>query len=192
MAHAYTPGLKVTQRMTCRSRRLLPVRGEVLVEEGDRVAARDVVARALMEGDITPINIANLLAMPPGDVPEVLLKKEGDRVEEGAFSEALYACLSVIVLEVPSLRHRAQDIAPLAQHFLQECLRKGGGSGELRWDPATVEILGRYSWPANVSELAAVVSAAVDAAGDSGAIIPDHLPPELTSAAGKTSSVKRR
>ncbi|MFQ5653778.1 MAG: glutamate mutase L [Planctomycetota bacterium] len=83
MAHAYTPGLKVTPRTRYRCRRMLPVRGQVLVGRGDRVRARDVVARAFMPGEITPLNLANLLSLPPSDVPECTLKKVGDAVETG-------------------------------------------------------------------------------------------------------------
>jgi len=83
MAKAYTPGLKVTTRITHRAKRLLPIPGDVLVKKGDSVNARDVVAQTFMPGDITPINLANLLSMPPQDVPECMLKKEGDRVAVG-------------------------------------------------------------------------------------------------------------
>jgi uncharacterized protein (TIGR01319 family) len=81
--HAYTPGLKVTARDTIRLRRVLPIPGEVLVKLGDTVEARQVVAETHMPGDIFPINLSNLLSMPPADVPEVLLVKEGDTVKEG-------------------------------------------------------------------------------------------------------------
>ena len=81
MAQAYTPGLKVTSRINHRVRRILPIAGEVLVKVGQTVTAKDVVAQTFMPGDITPLNMANLLSMPPGDVPECMLKKEGDRVE---------------------------------------------------------------------------------------------------------------
>jgi hypothetical protein len=64
-------------------RRALPIPGEVLVKVGDHVEARQVVARALMLGDITPLNLAKQLSMPPADVPECMLKKEGDHVEPG-------------------------------------------------------------------------------------------------------------
>jgi hypothetical protein len=82
MAHAYTPGLKVTQRITHRVRRVLPIKGEVLVGVGDSVDAQDVVAQTFMPGDITPLNMANLLSLPPQDVPECMLKKEGHRIEK--------------------------------------------------------------------------------------------------------------
>jgi hypothetical protein len=83
MSQAYTPGLKVTSRTTHRAKRLLPIAGDVLVKTGDTVKARDVVARTFMPGDITPLNMANLLSMPPADVPECMLKMERERIEIG-------------------------------------------------------------------------------------------------------------
>lgn len=83
MGHAYTPGLKVTRRTRHRCKRLLPIPGEVLVSLGERVEAEAVVARASMPGDVMPINVANALSIPPGDVPGCMLKKEGDFVEVG-------------------------------------------------------------------------------------------------------------
>lgn len=83
MAHAYTPGLQVTQRMRYRARRVLPIAGQVLVKVGERVNARDVVARTELPGDATPINLANQLSLPPGDVPACMLRKEGDRINMG-------------------------------------------------------------------------------------------------------------
>jgi transcription antitermination factor NusG len=62
---------------------MLPLKGDVLVKQGQRVDARDVVARAAMPGDVTPINLANALSLPPSDVPECLLKKEGDTIAAG-------------------------------------------------------------------------------------------------------------
>ena len=43
------------------------------VKKGDTVSALDIVAEPFMPGDVTPINIANMLALPPGDVPECRL-----------------------------------------------------------------------------------------------------------------------
>lgn len=83
MGQAYTPGLKVTNHMTHRVRRVLPIEGKVLVEVGDTVGPADVVAETHMPGDITPLNMANLLSMPAGDVKDCMLKKVGDRVKVG-------------------------------------------------------------------------------------------------------------
>ncbi len=83
MAHAYTPGLKVTARTTHRVRRILPIKGEVAVAVGDRVKGTDVVAETFMPGDIFPVNLANALSLPPGDVVECMLKQEGEAIEVG-------------------------------------------------------------------------------------------------------------
>lgn len=80
MAQAYTPGLKVSSRLRHRVRRLLPISGDVLVKQGDRVNAEDVVAQTFMPGDVVPINLSNVLSVPPGDVKECMLVKVGDEI----------------------------------------------------------------------------------------------------------------
>jgi hypothetical protein len=84
MAKAYTPGLKVAARTTHRARRLLPISGEVRVSVGDMVVASDVVAETFMDGDITPMNMANRLSCPAGEVASLMLKQIGESVEQGA------------------------------------------------------------------------------------------------------------
>jgi hypothetical protein len=81
MAKAYTPGLKVTPRISFRSRRLLPISGKVLVASGETVRGDQIVAETFMEGDVTPFNVAAKLGCTPAEVPSLLLKKEGERVE---------------------------------------------------------------------------------------------------------------
>jgi hypothetical protein len=83
MSSAYTPGLRVTGRTRHRVRRLLSIPGDVLVREGDDVAATQVVAQTFMPGDITPLNLAKLLSLPPADVPECMVKTEGELVAPG-------------------------------------------------------------------------------------------------------------
>jgi hypothetical protein len=83
MAKAYTPGLRVSAYIRHRARRMLPISGEVLVKTGDQVDAQQVIAQTLLPGDITPLNMAKLLAVPPADVPGCMLKKEGDRISPG-------------------------------------------------------------------------------------------------------------
>jgi hypothetical protein len=83
MAHAYVPGLKVLSRTVIRKERKLPLEGEVLVKKNDIVKARDVVARALLPGPVDIINVANKLGIDPKELSLFLLKKEGDRVDEG-------------------------------------------------------------------------------------------------------------
>ncbi len=83
MAHAYTPGLKVTDEIRVVKERILPLKGEVLVKKGDKVEPDTVVAQTHLPGPVEPVNVANLLGVPPEDVPECMLKKEGDQVNSG-------------------------------------------------------------------------------------------------------------
>ena len=83
MAHAYTPGLTVTKSIEIVRRRILPLKGEVVVKLGDMVEPDTVVAQTDLPGPVEPMNVANILGAPPEDVPECMLKQQGERVEEG-------------------------------------------------------------------------------------------------------------
>ncbi len=83
MAHAYTPGLKVTERLLVRKHRILPLKGEVIVKVGDQVGPDDVVARTHLPGNVVPLNVANKLGIPPEDMGEVMVVKEGQPIKQG-------------------------------------------------------------------------------------------------------------
>jgi len=83
MAHAYTPGLKVTERLVVDKRRILPLKGDVVVKVGDKVDPDDVVARTHLPGNVVPLNVANKLGIPPEDMHEVMVSKEGDAIKAG-------------------------------------------------------------------------------------------------------------
>lgn len=83
MAHAYTPGLRVSPRTTLRKTRRLPLTGEVKVKVGDKVSAEDIVARTELPGAVTPYNIVNTLGIVAEDAPHVMTKQIGDKVEAG-------------------------------------------------------------------------------------------------------------
>nr|MBN2277160.1 hypothetical protein [candidate division Zixibacteria bacterium] len=83
MGHAYTPGLKVTEKILIKKNRILPLKGEVVVKKGDKVSPDDIVARTDLPGPVEPINVANILGIPPEDIRDTMLKKQGDRVKEG-------------------------------------------------------------------------------------------------------------
>ncbi len=83
MGHAYTPGLKVTDKILLTKNRILPLKGEVVVKKGDPVHPDDVVAQTDLPGPVEPINVANILGLPPEDITDAMLKKQGDTVEQG-------------------------------------------------------------------------------------------------------------
>ena len=82
MAHSYTPGLIVTEHTIVRRRRLLPLPGELLVNQGDRVRSDQAIARAELPGKVYPINLANQLSIAPDEIKDYLVKKEGDLIQK--------------------------------------------------------------------------------------------------------------
>ncbi len=95
-AHAYTPGLKIKRSMTVEKTRRLPIFGEVFVKEGDIIDHELIVARTKISGNPEIINVAMLLGAAPEDLPRYMLKKLGDKVEEGellAYYTALFGLI---------------------------------------------------------------------------------------------------
>ncbi len=82
MAHAYTPGLKVIPKTVVHKTRQLPLKGDVVVKKGQTVTAEDVVAKTDLPGNVVPINLANLLNVEASEIPELLNRKPGDKVEK--------------------------------------------------------------------------------------------------------------
>jgi len=83
MAQAYTPGLRVTRHAVIRKRRRLPLDGEVVVSEGDRVSRDQVVARTELPGNVSTLNLVNRLSISADELPDYMLVQEGDAVEQG-------------------------------------------------------------------------------------------------------------
>lgn len=85
------------------------------------------------------------------------LKKE---MEKGTFREDLFYRLSVVVLQMPPLRERKEDIPLLAQHFLGLFAERNSKNIK-GFTPQAMEKLLRYAWPGNVRELMNAVERAV-------------------------------
>jgi Nif-specific regulatory protein len=101
--------------------------------------------------------------------------------KSGEFRLDLYHRLNVIMLKLPPLRERVEDIVPLARHFLSlaaaRCGRHVAGLSE-----EAARCLVRYPWPGNVRELQnAIERAAI--LGSSEWLKPEDLPEALLEAA---------
>ena len=83
MGTAYTPGLKVSAHTTIEKLRRLPLKGTVLVREGEIVTPDTVVARTELPGVMQTVKLAERMGIEPGDVPGALKVKIGDRVRKG-------------------------------------------------------------------------------------------------------------
>ncbi|MFP4497310.1 MAG: hypothetical protein ACLFQV_03795 [Vulcanimicrobiota bacterium] len=82
MAHAYTPGLAIVERMVIRKERRLPLKGQVEVKVGDKVESEKVVARTELPGNPELVNIANKLGLEASEVPNAMVKEVGEFVKK--------------------------------------------------------------------------------------------------------------
>jgi DNA-binding NtrC family response regulator len=126
-----------------------------LDEIGDMsLSAQAKVLRALQENRITPVGSGKSI---PVDVRIIAatnknLKKE---IEEGRFREDLYHRLSVIVIDVPSLNSRKQDIPELIDHFLNNLTDQGFAPKTFTQE--AIDHLKSADWTGNIRELRNVV-----------------------------------
>ncbi len=131
--------------------------------------------KALEEKVVTPVGSdtpqavdVRVLAATNKDLPKL--------VEEERFRRDLYERLKVVVIELPPLRSRREDVRSLAARFLAEWNERYEEMRFLTEDAAV--LLESYAWPGNVRELRnAITSAACSAA--STALGPESLPEEI-------------
>jgi len=93
---------------------------------------------------------------------------------EGTFRKDLYFRLNVVTLNLPPLRERRSDVAPLVHYFLD---RFAPGK-TIRISLAAMEAMFQYDWPGNVRELENCIERAV-ALGDQEMIEVSDLPPAV-------------
>lgn len=81
MGSAYTPGLTVSADTVVQRLRRLPIKGEVLVREGDIVSFDSVVARAMLPGLLQTIKLSEQLGVEAKEVPNFFRLGIGDPIE---------------------------------------------------------------------------------------------------------------
>ncbi len=129
--------------------------------------------------------LAGVLASEGEARPRLLAAAGSDpeaEVKAGRFVESLYLALSPLVIRVPSLRERLDDLPELVAQLLP----RAKAAAEQPTQGLTVEALdalGTYSWPGNLRELyATLVAACTNANGEWAG--PEHLPPGLRRSIG--------
>ncbi len=132
-------------------------KGTIFLDEiGDMsLSAQAKVLRALQENIITRVGADKDIKV---DVRVVAatnkdLKKE---IAEGRFREDLYHRLAVILIKVPTLNDRREDIPMLIAHFAEKIASEQGTAVKLFSKPA-VQLLQEYDWTGNIRELRNVV-----------------------------------
>ena len=115
--------------------------------------------RALQQGEVqrvgsdTPITVdVRILAATNRDLQE--------EVRARRFREDLYFRLNVIIIDVPPLRARAEDIPLLAAHFLERFALRNRKNLK-GFSPQALDAMLRYPWPGNIRELENAVERAV-------------------------------
>lgn len=110
----------------------------------------------LMPSDLQPLLLRALETR--GDIRFIFASKQdlGAMAKRGEFHEALYCALAVIVIEMPALRRRRDDI-PLLVRSMAE--RLGVSQTVLDWceQPSTLAFLMRYNWPGNIRQLRTLI-----------------------------------
>ncbi len=132
-------------------------KGTIFLDEiGDMsLSAQAKVLRALQESVITRVGAEKDIKV---DVRVVAatnkdLKKE---IAEGRFREDLYHRLAVIIIKVPALNDRREDIPLLIEHFVSK-ITQDQGSVKKVFSPQAIEMLKAYDWTGNIRELRNVV-----------------------------------
>ncbi len=98
-----------------------------------------------------------------------------ERVKQGTFREDLYYRLNDVSIQMPALRERTGDIAPLAQHFIRKiCNLEGIPLKQISRE--ALERLTRYSWPGNVRQLENAIERAIVLSGERNMLYPSDFP----------------
>ena len=132
-------------------------KGTIFLDEiGDMsLAAQAKVLRALQESMITRVGADKDIKV---DVRVIAatnkdLRKE---IEEGRFREDLYHRLAVILIKVPALNDRRDDIPLLIEHFTKK-IGEENGSSQKTFSADAINLLKAYDWTGNIRELRNVV-----------------------------------
>jgi two-component system response regulator HydG len=107
--------------------------------------------RVLQEREVRPVGEDRAV---PIDVRLLAAtnRELGAEVARGRFREDLFYRLNVVVIHVPPLSERPEDVQPLAEHFVHRFGQRFGVP-DARLSPRTLDRLRAHAWPGNVREL---------------------------------------
>lgn len=114
---------------------------------------RVIESKSLMRvggNKIIPVNV-RIISATNKDLPE--------EVEKGNFRKDLYYRLNILIVKIPPLRERPEDIPVLLDHFIKK-MAKQFGMPPLKISFSVGERLNRYHWPGNVRQLQNLVERA--------------------------------
>ena len=152
--------------------------GSVFLDEvGEMSPALQVkLLRVLQEGEVRPVGSSRSVKTDVRIVAATNVDVER-AVSEGKFRQDLFYRLGVVIITLPPLRERRDDIPLLIERFLKAATAKAMKQVELT--PAAVDALASYHWPGNVRELENMVERLVVFSRGSRIDVGD-LPPTVT------------
>lgn len=154
-------------------------RGTIFLDEiGEMSPAMQVkLLRVLQERKLRPVG-ATEETLVDTRVIAATNRDLASMVKDSTFREDLFYRISVIPIELPALRERAEDIPELASHFVQKFCAQAGRT--LSLSEKALRLLENYSWPGNVRELEHTIERAV-ALESTDAIQPERLPEKISN-----------
>ena len=131
--------------------------GTIFLDEiGDMsLAAQAKVLRALQENLIQRVGADKDIKVNVR-VVAATNKDLKTEIAEGRFREDLYHRLAVILIKVPALNDRREDIPLLIEHFSAK-ISEEQGNAQKQFTPAALKLLQEYDWTGNIRELRNVV-----------------------------------
>ena len=119
------------------------------------LSAQAKVLRALQENKITRVGSDKDISVNVR-VVAATNKNLKEEISEGRFREDLYHRLAVILIQVPALNDRREDIPLLVDFFSQKITEEQGGAKKAFSNEA-IQLLQEYDWTGNIRELRNVV-----------------------------------
>jgi DNA-binding NtrC family response regulator len=141
-------------------------KGTIFLDEiGDMsLSAQAKVLRALQENKITRVGSDKDIKV---DVRVIAATNKNlkEEIANGKFREDLYHRLAVILIEVPALNDRSEDI-PLLVDFFSEKIAQEQGNAKKLFTPEALSLLQKYDWTGNIRELRNVVERLIILGGE--------------------------
>ena len=154
-------------------------KGTIFLDEiGEMSQAMQVkLLRVLQERRVRPVGAHDEMAIDARVIAATNrnLKQMSD---DGTFREDLFYRISVIPINLPPLRERAEDIPELVEHFLKKFCDMSGRNVTV--SDKTMQLLENYAWHGNVRELEHTIERAV-ALERGEEIHPERLPDHITN-----------
>jgi two-component system NtrC family response regulator len=107
-------------------------------------------------------------------------------IESGQFRKDLFFRLQSVIIELPPLRTRSQDIKDLAIHYMVKLCERYGMETK-GFSPDFFETLAAYNWPGNVRELIHTMERVLTVARFEPTLFPRHLPTKIRAHAARAS-----